>query len=80
MQDIRTNFFLPHLKRFVEDAMLPRLHAARKPTKTSVTEFAIQAWETQQGYNSTFSNTIQIAKFHEIHYYLGNITALSSVV
>ena len=23
--------------------MLPRLHAARKPTKTSVTEFATQA-------------------------------------
>ena len=60
--------------------MLPRLHAAWKPTKTSVTEFATQAWETQQNCNSTFSNTVQIAKFHEIHHSLENITALSAAM
>ena len=60
--------------------MLPRLHAARKPTKTSVTEFATQAWETQQNYNSSFSNAVQIAEFNEIPHSLANITALSAAV
>jgi len=62
MQDIRTNF-LPHLKRFVW-----RRHAGRKPTETSVTEFATKAWENHKHYNSTFSNTVQIANFHEVHH------------
>ena len=44
---------LPHLKRLVW-----RRHAARKPTETSVTEFATQAWETEQYFNSTLSNTV----------------------
>ena len=62
MQDIRTNF-LPHLKKFVW-----RRHAGQKPTETSVTEFATKAWENHQHYNSTFSNTVQIANFHEVHH------------
>lgn len=33
-----------------------------------------------KNYNSTFSNTVQIAKFHEIHHFLANITALSAAV
>ena len=49
-------------------------------TKTSVTEFATQVWETQQNYNSSFSNTVQIAEFYEIHHSLANITALLAAV
>ena len=35
--------------------MLPRLHAAGKPTKTSVTEFATQAWKKNKNKNCSES-------------------------
>ena len=75
MQDTRTNShrFLFGWGRY----------AGRKPTEISATEFATQAWETQQKLKllySAFSNTVQIAKFHEIHHVLANITALSAAV
>ena len=33
-----------------------------------------------KNYNSTFSNFVQMAKFHEIQHVLANITALSAAV
>ena len=37
-----------------------------------------QRGKINKTYISTFSNTVQIAKFHEIHHSLANITAFSA--